>query len=176
MTVKRFLWDNFEWIRPIMISLGYDLTDKPDPIPEPVPDPKPDPIPEPKPDPKPDDPATEPEPEEPKFEVREINYSDKNHISSGFVWKPESDSDKKLVVLMPKRFYGNMVSATLGSEVRSPVPEPYSDGRQVFRFKKSGAAYGNNISLVIKTKQNKVVTYSIPVGGNRYENVVPSVV
>lgn len=96
----------------------------------------------------------------------------------GFVWKPVSDSDSKLVVLLPA-LYAGMIKKV---EVHSSLP-PTEDtkleegeykydsngGRPTFRFNKPGSQYGDNLHVVAYKEDGSMLSWSIKDGGQRYD-------
>ena len=94
---------------------------------------------------------------------------------SGFLWKPVSESDGKLVVLLPSAYRGGRVSSTKvysgGAFLEQGRYTLDANGdRPHFRFSKPGASYGKNIT-VIATLRDGVTqqSWSVPDGARRTE-------
>ena len=94
----------------------------------------------------------------------------------GFLWKPVSDSDGKLAVLLPKSFAGQIekleVHSSLPPSDSSKVAEgsykyDSNGGRPTFRFSKPGASYGDNLYVVAFKKDGSTATWDIEDGGKR---------
>lgn len=97
---------------------------------------------------------------------------------TGFLWKPISEGDGKLVVLLPQSLTGHVVSANIHStdsiaedtiiEVGRFTGDIHNGGRPHFRFNQSGAGYGKNIWVVARTK-NKNFAWFIADGSQRWD-------
>jgi hypothetical protein len=91
----------------------------------------------------------------------------------GFVWKPRSESDGRLVVLLPPQYRGNVKSAHIANENGGVIELGRFDGdnhnanRPHYRFGQHGASYGNNIYVVADLERGGTVNWSIPRGGSR---------
>ena len=95
--------------------------------------------------------------------------------AGGFLWKPVSESDGKLAVLLPEELAGNISKV----EVYSQMPADSSslvdtsryggshEGRPIFRFHKSGATMGDNVYLVVTKDDNSKVWWQIADGSIR---------
>jgi len=85
---------------------------------------------------------------------------------SGFVWKPISEGDGNLVILIPS--YSSTTSVGIeysgGSEQGNYVGRTNGD-RPTFRFSAPGTAYGQNITVSSETGE----TYDIGDGGTRVD-------
>ena len=111
----------------------------------------------------------------PEVEIREP--SDGN---GGFVWKPISEGDGKLVVILPSgEFRKKIATVTIRS---SAVPvsgnrieagyfatDTANGNRPHYRFLKRGAEYGKNIFLVVTKSNGEIVSYRIPDGAKRWD-------
>ena len=67
-----------------------------------------------------------------------------------FLWKPISEGDGNLVVLMPKGSTDTSLSIkdSSGNVIETAQKTgTYEDGRPMFRFSKPGASYGSNVSV-----------------------------
>lgn len=91
----------------------------------------------------------------------------------GFLWKPASESDGNLVVLLPPELKGNVDSVRIedasGNTVASGrfAGDNKNGGRPHFRFDKPGAAFGNNVRAVATTKDGREVSFNINRGAAR---------
>jgi hypothetical protein len=96
----------------------------------------------------------------------------------GFVWKPESDRDGKLAVLLPSH-YAELIDRV---EIHSKNPPDETSkvaagafsgntngNRPTYRFDKPGGEYGENLYLVAYPKVGDPVLYAIPNGGERQD-------
>jgi len=91
----------------------------------------------------------------------------------GFVWKPVSESDGKLVVLLPTSYKGNVsmcyITDANGGFIESGrfVGDTHNGNRPHFRFSKPGAQYGNNLYIVAVNNDGSLHHWFIPNGGGR---------
>lgn len=98
--------------------------------------------------------------------------------AEGFLWKPESESDGKLVVLLPASFTG------LIDKLEVHNGEPFTDetkvgegryanvgngGREHYRFSETGGGYGENLYAVAFKKDGESVYWKIPNGSERLD-------
>jgi hypothetical protein len=99
--------------------------------------------------------------------------------SGGFLWKPVSESDGNLVVLLPTDLKGLIDRVEIHTEV-PPTEETkvaegrfagdtHNGGRAHFRFDKPGADYGDNIHLVCYKDDGSYVSWAIGNGGDRHD-------
>ncbi len=99
-------------------------------------------------------------------------------IGGGFVWKPISESDKKLAVVLPE-VLANIVSKV---EIHSSLPPSEATkiaegrfagnangGRPHFRFEKAGGAYGDDLHLVAYKNDGTTLSWDIKDGSKRYD-------
>lgn len=97
--------------------------------------------------------------------------------SGEFLWKPNSESDGKLVVLLPSQYTGRVTSASI-YESMPPTEEglieegrfsgdSHNGGRAHFRFNKAGGAYPNNIYVVARLVDGRTVSFPIENGSQR---------
>ena len=96
--------------------------------------------------------------------------------SGGFLWKPESDRDGNLVVLLPTELNGLIEKVELYSEM-PPSPEGLlgsgkftsvgNGDRSHFRFSKSGGEYGENVNVVVTKSDGEQVYWTVPNGNER---------
>ena len=97
--------------------------------------------------------------------------------TSGFVWKPVSESDGKLVVLLPPSFRGNVAQAEIHSELPPSDETRIEEGRFTgdthngnrphFRFSKPGSGYGSGLYLVAYDQNGEYQHWEIENGGSR---------
>ncbi len=91
----------------------------------------------------------------------------------GFVWKPVSESDHKLVVLLPSQFKGNVESCWIANagggviEVGNFAGDTHNGNRPHYRFSKPGSGYGANIQVVARLKSGGTESWAIPNGASR---------
>ena len=89
----------------------------------------------------------------------------------GFVWKPISEGDGKLVVLLPSSYVGRVSSVTIrrgGATLESGRFAGNTNGnRPTFRFSKPGAGYGSGLTAVATLRTGGSVSWNIPNGGSR---------
>lgn len=97
----------------------------------------------------------------------------------GFLWKPVSDSDGNLVVLLPTDLKGMIDRVEIHSEL-PPTDETKLDegkfagdthngGRPHFRFSQPGEDYGENVHVVVFKDDGSTVTWEIADGSQRYD-------
>lgn len=97
--------------------------------------------------------------------------------SGGFLWKPISDYDGKLLVLLPSSFKGKISSVSVakdsaGKEIKEVLSSrgTYKDGRLVYRGKTVGSFYGSSIYVVASMKNGGATAFwKIPNGGFRVD-------
>lgn len=139
---------------------GDDETVRPDPTPAPpVPTPEPTTVPTP-------EPTREPRPPE-----------DRCDGPSGFLWKPESDNNSRLVILLPSSFGdGNRVeirkNGQNGKLIETGGPNGVANGnREHHRFAHEGAYYeratDGQIFVLVHHPSGGRKGYAIPNGENR---------
>ncbi len=105
-----------------------------------------------------------------------MSGSQKLDGSGGFLWKPESDSNGKLVVLLPK----DLTDAVSKVEIYSSLPPTEANklasgkftgnangDRGHFRFDKPGSEYGDNVYVVATKNDGGTVSWLIEDGGKR---------
>lgn len=90
---------------------------------------------------------------------------------SGFVWKPISEGDGRLVVLLPSSYVGRVSGVTVrrgGAVLESGRFSGNTNGnRPTYRFSKPGAGYGTGLTVVATLRTGGSVTWNIPNGGSR---------
>jgi len=94
----------------------------------------------------------------------------------GFLWKPISESDGKLAILLPQLMAGMVekleIHSSLPPDENSKVATgdyktDSNGGRPTFRFDKPGDDYGNDLHVVAYNKDGTTATWSISDGGAR---------
>lgn len=100
-------------------------------------------------------------------------------LTSGFLWKPQSDNDKKLVILFPTGFVGRHKEAYVigadGARENGKFSGESSNGNRVhYRFGKAGGSYKAPALAVIKLKDGSVFSYKIANPAARTENIRPT--
>ena len=96
----------------------------------------------------------------------------------GFLWKPVSESNGNLVILLPSSLAGLISDVEIHSEL-PPTEENKigsgkfssnaNGGRDHFRFDKPGSEYGENVYVVAHKKGGDIVTYKIEDGSKRID-------
>lgn len=94
------------------------------------------------------------------------------NVSSGFLWKPVSDNDRKLVVLLPSSFANKVNSVTVNGE-RGRFSSIANGGRPHYRFSKPGSGYGRSATVVVNSRFGKYV-YRISNTSTRQSNIRPT--
>lgn len=104
-------------------------------------------------------------------------------MAGTFLWKPVSDSDRKLVVLAPSNLSGKINTVQLlgqgGNVIESgrytSMANPDAGGpRSHFRFNQPGGAYGQNVTVRFTLDSGENVDYNIANTNARYEGGDPS--
>lgn len=91
----------------------------------------------------------------------------------GFLWKPASESDGKLVTLLPEKLRGKVAGVEVQSaDGRSLAKGRFSGdqkngGRPHYRFDRGGAAFGNNVKVVATLEDGQKVSWPIANGAAR---------
>lgn len=105
--------------------------------------------------------------------------------SAGFLWKPVSESNGKLVVLLPTSLKGIVKSAGIYTAF------PYSSGQRLasgtfsgdtkngnrphYRFGKPGSGYPSGVYLIAFLSSGKQYGYRIANTSRRNENIAPQI-
>lgn len=94
-------------------------------------------------------------------------------FGGGFVFKPVSEKDGNLVILLPSEFAGEIVRLQLfgtdGTLIETGDDQGETNGnRPTFRFDQPGADYPANIQVVATLTDGTERTYSIPDPSQRY--------
>lgn len=89
----------------------------------------------------------------------------------GFVWKPVSEGDGNLVVLLPSAYAGKVAAVDIvkgGSVVeRGRFTGNTNGNRPTFRYRLPGAGYGSGLTVVARLTDGSTKTWGIPNGGGR---------
>ena len=98
--------------------------------------------------------------------------------SETFLWKPKSDSDGKLVVLLPTSMRGQVVSVAVQKngetlDIGRFSGDTHNGMRPHFRFPKAGGDYGSDLQLVTMGASG-ACSFAIPNGAKRTEGVKPA--
>lgn len=113
----------------------------------------------------PDDPQT-PEPV-PVDDKGTVAAADRNG-SQVFLWKPVSDSNGNLVVILPAKFNNLIDGPVTVNGTPGRFTSVANGNRSHWRFDKPGSAFGN--SVVVKwTATGKTYSVTVPNGGKRFE-------
>jgi hypothetical protein len=88
--------------------------------------------------------------------------------SNTFLWKPASDNDGKLAVLLPANIDASAV--TVNGERHARYTGRANGNRQHFRFNKPGSSYGANAKVVATLTAGGTKTWTVPNGGARWES------
>jgi hypothetical protein len=98
---------------------------------------------------------------------------------AGFLWKPRSESNGNLVVLLPNALRGQVVSGAIHSDdSRSAATmieagvfagDDHNGARPHYRFSQSGAAYGADVWFIAETADGQALAYNIPNGASRWD-------
>lgn len=95
-----------------------------------------------------------------------VAAADRNGTQA-FLWKPVSDSNGKLVVLLPAKF-NNLIDGPVKVNGEAGTFSSVANGnRSHWRFDKPGSAYGSNVA-VKWTATGKTYTVTVPNGGTRW--------
>ena len=98
-----------------------------------------------------------------------------NDGSGGFLWKPESEGDGNLVVLLPTSFRGQVTGAAIVDSSDSVIEngrfagDEHNGMRPHYRFSMPGSGYGQNIKLVASTRNGSRTVWPIANGGSRVD-------
>jgi hypothetical protein len=98
---------------------------------------------------------------------------------AGFLFKPVSESDGKLVVLLPSRLTGLVSGVSIvGPDGQILESGRYrgvgNGGREHFRFTKPGGQYANGSKIEAKLVTGEIVRYLISNTSQRAENLSPN--
>lgn len=92
----------------------------------------------------------------------------------GFLFKPASESDGKLVVLLPPRYTGEVEGVILrgpdGRELESGDARGVANGeREHYRFDRPGGAYPDGLTVEVQLRGGRTVSYEIAETSRRFE-------
>ncbi len=93
----------------------------------------------------------------------------------GFLWKPVSESDGNLVVLLPPELKGQVSSVEIQDAAGNTIDtgrfsgDQKNGGRPHFRFDKPGSAYGEGLTAVAKTTDGREIRFDVGTGGERHD-------
>ena len=91
----------------------------------------------------------------------------------GFLYKPESEGDHNLAVLLPVAMTDDVTSVKLisnsGEVLESSSIQGKHDGRGVFRFDHPGSYYPDNLTISVTLKDGTTKEYYIPDSSERWE-------
>lgn len=89
----------------------------------------------------------------------------------GFVWKPISEGDGNLVVLLPSAYANRVTDVSIrkgGSVVeRGRFTGNTNGNRPTYRYRQPGSGYGSGLTVVATLSDGSTKTWSIPNGGTR---------
>ena len=98
--------------------------------------------------------------------------------AEGFLWKPRSESNGRLVVLLPNSLRGEVTSASIHTTDSFSESTKIEEGRFAgddhngerphYRFNQSGPGYGNDIWVIARTSSG-VQGWNIPAGSQRWD-------
>lgn len=95
--------------------------------------------------------------------------------SREFLWKPESDKDGKLAILLPKRITGRVKSVKIlspdGSQVlaKGKYSGVGNGDREHYRFNKAGGKYPDGAIVVVELEDGRKVHQKIGETSDRFE-------
>ncbi len=92
----------------------------------------------------------------------------------GFLWKPISESDGRLVVLLPSVYNDlsiNVMIVESGGRVieQGRFAGIHNNNRRHYRFSRRGAEYGGDVFVVADLNTGETVNWYIPNGASRTE-------
>ena len=91
--------------------------------------------------------------------------------SGGFLWKPISESNGRLVILLPGSLRGRVsgcsISGSFGSENGSFAGDTHNGNRPHYRFSRAGGSYGTNIRVTART-DGGTQSWTVPNGSSRH--------
>lgn len=91
----------------------------------------------------------------------------------GFLFKPVSEKDGHLVVLLPATMSGEIADVSLVDDSGQVIEsgdafEDFEDGRPVFRFDQAGESYPSNITVTVTMTDGSEKQYNIANPSQRY--------
>jgi hypothetical protein len=96
-------------------------------------------------------------------------------FGQNFVWKPQSENDHKLVVLIPRVYTDSVRAAWIADadgeiiEMGRFTTDSHNGNREHYRFNGKGGDYGTNIYLVALDGNRNLIHWPIPNGASRYD-------
>ncbi len=98
--------------------------------------------------------------------------------SGGFLFKPVSDSDGRLAILLPPKLAGLVSGVRLigpnGKEIEAGrFSGNGNGGRDHYRFSRAGGEYPDGLRVEVTLKTNELIRYFIKETSQRNENVSP---
>ena len=91
---------------------------------------------------------------------------------SGFLWKPISEGDGTLVILLPSSLRGDVagctISGSFGSENGRFAGDVKNGRRPHYRFSKPGSSYGRSITVTARTSTRTYEWY-VSNGASRFQ-------
>ena len=117
-------------------------------------------------------PKPAPAPSQPSTPIRGGSGIGPNGGGGGFLWKPVSESNRKLVVLLPPRYVGQVTGVFIANASGRPIERGsysgvHNGGRPHYRFSKAGSGYGSNIYVVADLRGGGSVHWVVPNGASR---------
>lgn len=117
--------------------------------------------------------AEEPPPPPPPAPAPQTSSS--GVTSAGFLWKPISESDGNLVVLLPSALRGKVSQTSVVNSSGQVIEtgrfagDTHNGNRPHYRFSMPGAGFGRNVTVVARLTDGSVRTWGISNGGSRVE-------
>ena len=98
--------------------------------------------------------------------------------SGGFLFKPVSDSDGRLAILLPPKLSGLVQSVRLVDKNGDPIESGRyagngNGGRDHYRFSRAGGGYPDGLKVEVVLKTQEIVRYTIKETSQRTENISP---
>ncbi len=91
--------------------------------------------------------------------------------SEQFLWKPASENDGRLVILLPSSLRGQVQSCTIsgsfGTEKGRFAGDTHNGFRPHYRFRHPGSNYGTSITVIATLTNGETRTWFVPNGANR---------
>ena len=92
------------------------------------------------------------------------------------MFKPISNNDKSLAVILPEALMGKVSGVTLtdllGKVLDSGTSTGYGDAgtNEKFKFGQTGGSYGKDLTVNVSLMDGTTVKYMIPDGSQRYDS------
>jgi hypothetical protein len=107
----------------------------------------------------------------------DVNVPNGNHFdgSGEFLFKPISNNQGTLAVILPQQFQYQVASVMLKDSTGTVLDEGKSTGygdfgtNEKFSFSKKGGSYPKDVSVEVTLASGRVITYSIPDPSQRYD-------